>query len=262
VNLQLTIEGEVYLADIAQPIDLSLSTGPGGDNPGAFFIDAAQFEPIRVGGFVGSVAEGGSANCEVLRFCAHGNTTHTECIGHITQSRVVLSDVLKQFWFTAQLVTAEIVSGRYVSLGEVKSWRLNQVDALIVRSLPNQIDKKQRQWSGNEPPYFEPEALSFLRDAGIQHLLTDLPSVDPEVDEGRLSAHHEWWGLTQRLVGGVVDSIDVLHPRLNATITELIYVPEHISDGLYALNLQCPNLQTDAVPSRPVIYRLMPSAHR
>jgi hypothetical protein len=53
-----------------------------------------------------------------------------------------------------------------------------------------------------------------------------------------------------------------LHPRLNATITELIYVPEHISDGLYALNLQCPNLQTDAVPSRPVIYRLTPSAHR
>ena len=262
MNLQLTIEGKAYLADLAKPNDLSLSTGPGGDNPGAFFIDRAQFEPIRVGGFVGSVAEGGSANCEVLRFCAHGNTTHTECMGHISQSRIVLSDVLKEFWFTAQLVTAELLDGRYISLSEVKSWELNDVDALIVRSLPNQIEKKQRQWSGSEPPYFEPEALSFLREAGIQHLLTDFPSVDPEVDEGRLSAHHEWWGLPQRVVGSEVDEIADSHPRFKATITELIYVPEDVLDGLYVLNLQCPNLRTDAVPSRPVIYRLMPSDDR
>ncbi|MEY2707959.1 MAG: hypothetical protein RLZZ146_458 [Bacteroidota bacterium] len=262
MNLQLTIEGISYQADIAQPHDLSVSTGPQGDNPGAFFIDGARFEPIRVGGFVGSVAEGGSANCEILTLCAHGNTTHTECMGHITQSRIVLSDVLNQFWFSAQLVTAELHEGKYVGLSEVKQWPLHQVDALIVRSLPNPLSKKNCQWSGNEPPYFAPEALSFLRDAGIQHLLTDFPSVDPEVDEGRLSAHHEWWGLPQRVAGGVVASVEPAHPRFHATITELIYVGDHLEDGLYALNLQCPNLRTDAVPSRPVIYGLTPTADR
>jgi hypothetical protein len=131
-----------------------------------------------------------------------------------------------------------------------------------VRSLPNPLSKKNCQWSGNEPPYFAPEALSFLRDAGIQHLLTDFPSVDPEVDEGRLSAHHEWWGLPQRVAGGVVASVEPAHPRFHATITELIYVGDHLKDGLYALNLQCPNLRTDAVPSRPVIYGLTPTADR
>lgn len=258
MNLQLTIEGRTYTADMAEPIDLSLSTGPDGDNPGAFFIDAAKFDPIRVGGFIGSVLEGGSANCEVLNFCAHGNTTHTECMGHITQSRIVLGDVLNQFWFTAQLVTADLRDGCSISLSEARRWSLSSVEAIIVRSLPNPLNKKRCQWSGNEPPYFEPAALSFLRDLGIQHLLTDFPSVDPEADEGRLSAHREWWGLPQLAPDWVLNTAMASHPRLNATITELIYVPEYLEDGLYALNLQFPNLRTDAVPSRPVIYGLTP----
>ena len=96
--------GKRWTANLDVCWDLSVSTGPQGDNPSAFYIDAAKFEPIRVGGFVGSVAEGGSANCEILTLCAHGNGTHTECVGHITMDKVALSDLLKQFWFDAQLV--------------------------------------------------------------------------------------------------------------------------------------------------------------
>ena len=96
--------------------------------------------------------------------------------------------------------------------------------------------------------------MSFLRDQGIKHLLTDFPSVDPEEDGGRLSAHHEWWGVPQRVTGGNVLGVSAAHPRYSATITELIYVPQAVEDGLYLLNLQVPNLRTDAVPSRPVLY--------
>lgn len=234
--------------------DLSVSTGPKGDNPSAFFIAEAVFDPIRMGGFVGSVAEGGSANCEVLNICAHGNGTHTECLGHITTEKVALCDVLKQFWFDAQVVTVDIGEMGFVSLANVKAWSLMSTAALVVRSLPNLVSKKQAIWSGNNAPYFEPEALAYLRDQGIMHLLTDFPSVDPEEDEGRLSAHHEWWGVPQRVMGGNVLNVGAAHPRLGATITELIYVSEEVADGLYLLNLQVPNLRTDAVPSRPILF--------
>jgi kynurenine formamidase len=125
--------------------------------------------------------------------------------------------------------------------------------------LPNPLSKRQAVWSGNDAPYFEPEALSFIRDQGIQHLLTDFPSVDPEEDDGRLSAHHEWWGVPQRITSGNVLGVSEAHPRYSATITELIYVPEAVADGLYLLNLQVPNLRTDAVPSRPVLYACSPA---
>lgn len=251
--------GQRWSADLSKGWDLSVSTGPQGDNPSAFYIDAAKFEPIRVGGFVGSVAEGGSANCEVLKLCAHGNGTHTECVGHITSEKVALSDVLKQFWFDAQVVSVDISDVGYVRLADVKAWTLMGTAALVVRSLPNPVAKRQSVWSGNNAPYFEPEALSYLRDQGILHLLTDFPSVDPEEDEGRLSAHHEWWGVPQRIMGGNIMGVSAVHPRYEATITELIYVPEAAEDGLYLLNLQVPNLRTDAVPSRPVLYACSPA---
>lgn len=254
--LNLNIADKSYSADLNKPIDLSVSTGPQGDNPGAFFIEAAKFEPIRVGGFVGSVAEGGSANCEVLTLCAHGNSTHTECAGHITHARLSVSDVVPKFMCTAQLVTAELFDCKCITLSQVKTWLISPVQAIIIRSLPNAISKKHQQWSGQEPPYFEPEALAYLRDLGLIHLLTDFPSVDPEVDEGRLSAHHEWWGFSQRVKEGVAYEMGPSNPRYHATITELIYVENEVEDGLYALNLQIPNLRTDAVPSRPVIYKL------
>ena len=113
--------GKRWQAKLSEPFDLSVSTGPGGDNPSAFFIAPAEFAPIRVGDFVGAVSEGGSANCEVLTLCAHGNGTHTECVGHITEERVVLGDVLQEFWFDAQVVTVDIGLVGYVRLADVKS---------------------------------------------------------------------------------------------------------------------------------------------
>jgi len=246
--------GKQWRVNLDQGVDISVSMGPEGDNPSAFYIEAAQFAPIRVGGFVGSVREGGSANCETLTLCAHGNGTHTECVGHITVDRICLTDVLKSSWFDAQLVSVDIGDIGYIRLADVKSWLLLGTEALVIRSRPNGISKKQQVWSGNNAPYFEPEALAHLRDSGVMHLLTDFPSVDPEEDEGKLSAHHEWWGVPQRFVGGCVQGLTASHARYGATITELIFVPESLGDGRYILNLQVPNLRTDAVPSRPVLY--------
>ena len=44
--------------------------------------------------------------------------------------------------------------------------------------------------------------------------------------------------------------------RLNATITEMIYVDETISDGSYILNLQIASFENDASPSKPVLFKI------
>jgi hypothetical protein len=69
-------------------------------------------------------------------------------------------------------------------------------------------------------------------ESGIQHLLIDLPSVDKEKDEGKLLAHKAFWNVTD------VNDLN-LDARLEATITEMIYVPDNVADGSYLLNLHC-----------------------
>ena len=72
-------------------------------------------------------------------------------------------------------------------------------------------------------------------------MLLDLPSVDKEIDGGVLAFHHAFWNVPN-------------HPDSSRTITELIYVPNELSDGAYLLELQVSNFENDAAPSRPILY--------
>ncbi|MEI7978606.1 MAG: cyclase family protein, partial [Bacteroidota bacterium] len=39
--------------------------------------------------------------------------------------------------------------------------------------------------------------------------------------------------------------------------TELIFVDDSVADGLYLLNLQIASFESDASPSKPVLYKLI-----
>ncbi len=243
----IEIEGKWFEADLTNPLSLSLGFGPQAENPNAFFINPAVVEPIRVGDFVGSVALGSGANCEVITYCAHGNGTHTECVGHITPERIHLPEVMTHYHFSAQVITVELEqeNGDWViNESSLKHIQWVKTEAIVIRTSPNDVAKKSQIWSGNNPPYFTTGAMQSLVDQGFQHLLTDFPSVDPEEDAGALAAHRIWWDYPQ-------------NPRKNATITELIFVSNDIPDGLYLLNIQVPKIHSDAVPSQPVLYGLM-----
>ena len=116
-------------------------------------------------------------------------------------------------------------------------------DAIIIRTIPNTADKKSRQYSNTDWVYFQEDAIKFLVKMGIKHLLVDLPSVDKEKDDGELLAHNAFWNTKGKL-------------RLDATITEFIFVPNTVEDGKYFLNLQIAPFENDATPSKPVIYRI------
>ena len=119
----------------------------------------------------------------------------------------------------------------------------DNIDALVIRTLPNTENKISKNYSNTNPPFLLESAAEYVANLNIKHLLIDLPSVDREKDEGKLSAHKAFWGLpAQKRNGG--------------TITELIYVPSKVLDGYYLLNLQFVPFQNDASPSRPLLFEL------
>lgn len=248
VRLYLSIDSPQPYVDLTKPIDISLplSNGPGGVN--CFHAPEFKAEPYVSGDFVGSVKAGAPVNFFNVSLNPHGNGTHTECMGHISAEMYSINACLTRFHFMARLwsVLPEVLpNGDQVvtaaSLAAVD--RFNPVEALVLRTLPNDQGKRRRRYSGTNPPYFEPEAMEMIVQWGVRHLLVDLPSVDREEDGGALAAHKAFW----QYPGG---------KRLDCTITELIYVPDEIEDGLYFLNLQIASFELDASPSKPILYRV------
>ena len=240
--------GKNYTADLALPIDLSIPLRDGAENPNCFWAPMPEFEPVVAGDFVGSTASGGVVNFFNIRINPHGNGTHTECVGHIAQERYVLRNCLLQHHFMANIVRVEprlTAEGDLVVFRDQLEavWANNGAEALIVRTIPNEPSKMKAQWSGTNPPYVHHEALQWLAEINVQHLLLDLPSVDREEDGGLLLGHRAFWQYPHNV-------------RTHCTITELIFVPQHVPDGQYLLNLQTTSLDLDVSPSKPVVFAL------
>lgn len=234
------------LVDVSRIIDLTISIKRN-ENVNAYGLPEPEINTFRTEGFTGSVKENGSCNCETLNIVPHGNGTHTECIGHITKEAVYITECLKEFNFIAKLITIEPEkdnNGNHVILRSHLQEQLNNSDlsisAVIIRTLPNEIGKLKMKYADSNAAYFSVEAIQFINEAGIKHLLVDLPSVDHENDTG-LKAHHEFWQYPDK-------------PAFDKSITEMIFIPDNVKDGYYWLNLMVPAIETDAVPSRVVVY--------
>jgi kynurenine formamidase len=244
---QLNIKGQVYQADLSKPIDISIPLRAGIHNVNAWYAPPVEILPVKMDNWVGEVASGAAVNFRNIFFNPHAHGTHTECVGHITREWISLNHCLKQFFFTAKLITvspADEGDDRIIYKSMLESaWNHCQAEAIIIRTLPNASSKLEAQYSNTNPPYLHHEAAQWMKDCGIKHLLIDMPSVDREQDGGQLLSHHTFWNTG--------DSI-----RYDCTITELIFVPDEIADGLYLLNLQIASFENDASPSKPLLFEL------
>jgi hypothetical protein len=127
----------------------------------------------------------------------------------------------------------------------------NFLEGLIVRVLPNDESKLTRNYSETIPPFFSTEAMQFISEINVKHLVCDLPSIDRIFDEGKLSNHRIFWNIEQGKFETSENSL------LENTITELAFVPDEIKDGKYILNLQIAAFVSDASPSRPVLFEII-----
>lgn len=239
--------GEEYQADLSNPIDIAIPLRNGEQNqPNAYGAPLYEATPVRSGDFIGSLEAGSPVNFFNIALNPHGNGTHTECVGHILSGPYSLRDSMRESLFVAELISVqpertEVGQGKGVTKAQLEPLIRHNTDVLIVRTMPNEEDKKYRKYTGTNPPWFSKSAMAWIAEMGYQHLLTDLPSVDPEVDGGALAGHKAFW-----IVQGIV--------RTQCTITELIYVPENVPDGLYLLDLHTVALDLDVSPARPMLY--------
>ncbi len=225
-------------------------------NPSAFYLENIQYQTVEAGGFIGDTQRGGSCNCETITFNPHGNGTHTECAGHISREPIYISDVLDGTMFRSLLIDiplpADFVGAYAITADDVRTALSPYLDhdmhieALVIRTLPNAETKTMQHYSGESPAYFSVESALWMVHnlPRLKHLLTDLPSLDKE-DDTILATHkiffcekpdsNEEWDRSK-------------------TVTEMIYAPESVAQGWYLLNLQIAAFESDASPSRPILY--------
>jgi kynurenine formamidase len=248
VKIKIKIKNKKYKANLSKPIDISLTLSATKENVNAWYLDAPKIEPVINGDFIGSVEKGASVNFNNIQFNPHAHGTHTESIGHITKEFHSINDCLTEFFFEAKLISIspEIQddTDRIITKNQIeKALNNSEFEALIIRTLPNEVTKNTRQYSNSNPPYLSEQAANYIREIGVKHLLIDLPSVDKEQDGGKLLAHKAFWNFNGK-------------QRLDATITEFVYVDTKVKDGTYLLNLQIASFENDTSPSKPVLYKL------
>lgn len=241
--------GKEYRVDFFKPIDISMPLYAGADCASAWYVGPMKLEPVVMGDWVGDVNRGGSVNFRNITFNPHGNGTHTECVGHISKEFYTINKSLDRFMFVAEVITVlpeKKENGDFVITRKQMELLLQDVEkleALVIRTLGNSAAKLHVNYSNTNPPYILKEAIEYLNERGVVHLLLDMPSVDREQDGGKLEAHHTFWNYPE-------------NTQLHKTITEMIYVPNDVLDGTYLLQLQIAPFENDASPSKPVLYKV------
>lgn len=251
----ISIKGKTYHCDLSKPLDISMQLSTNKENSSAWYVNPIKIEPVKGDGFMGSVVLGGSVNFHDITFNPHGNGTHTESVGHIAKEIYSINKTLTKFHFLALVISVEPevcaknegtrkIGDKIISLSQIKNAVGNhKPEAILIRTNPNTQEKLTRQYSNSNPAYLCDKAAQFITENGIDHLLIDLPSVDKELDEGKLLSHKAFWKYPEKT-------------QFHKTITEFIFVPDEIEDGEYVLNLQIAPFENDASPSKPTLYKL------
>jgi arylformamidase len=267
--LRVQVANTSWLVETEPAHDLSIPLAFDGAQPTFFGAPWATSTPLAAGSFVGDVRRGGSCNCASYSLTPHCGGTHTECVGHITLERMSVRDVARAPLYPAVLLSVSAIDApssdersdpapqpgdRLITRSELlrasAGIDVRGSQALVVRTLPNATDKQWQNYDTQPPPpYFSLQAMQWIVEIGIEHLIVDLPSIDRSSDEGRLSAHRVFWGMPPGEKSAAAAA------RASATITELAYIDDAVPDGYYMLSLQIAPFVADAAPSRPLLYR-------
>jgi len=266
------IEGHNVAFDAMQGHSLALDLDFDGRQPRCYGAPPAQSGDLLVGDFTGSVRRGASCNCSTMTLTPHCDGTHTEGAGHLTRERHDVRSVVPTGLLPALLLSVTPLRAAVAAEGSnpapqpgdelitraalAQAWPAAlpfAPRALIVRTLPNATGKRTRDYAQAPAAFLSLPAATLLVERGIEHLVLDVPSADRADDAGHLSAHREFFGLAP----GSTALADVRRP--GCTITELAWIDDALADGPCLLALQLPALAGDAVPSRPLLFRLVNS---
>tara|TARA_B100001250_G_scaffold409390_1_gene433631 strand:+ start:435 stop:1190 length:756 start_codon:yes stop_codon:yes gene_type:complete len=238
-----------YTLNVQDGIDLSIPINFSTNGPSFFNANYPNVSPIQSGDFIGDIKQGGSCNAFTATIDIHCTGTHTESIGHIDNSGTSIIDVCPLGLISAYLISVfsqpasrtdelyhcNLLAESVITKKSIQEKLTSEVDALIIRTFPNNKSKKYRNYDSDPAPFFTNDAIDYLQSINIKHLLVDLPSIDKLDDGGQLGNHKRFF-------------------KKGKTISELLYIPNDLEDGFGFLQIQIPPWRLDAAPSRPIFY--------
>jgi len=277
MDLTISLGTQEYRVSLNNPMSLTIALEFQINNsavrqPNHFTANLAASTPMQAGGFIGDTEQGGSCNVNELTINPHCNGTHTETIAHICDLNHELSTTIADLnisplmpcvlvsieplaanqtneSYTPALVKDDQLITRVALEIALQKYSNEQLQAVVIRTLPNSADKCVQSYNqNNQPPFFTRDAIHFLNERGVEHLIVDIPSIDRLHDEGLLTCHHLFWQVEAGKHQADSNSL------VNKTITEMAFIDNKINDGFYFVNLQTPAFINDAAPSRPVLY--------
>ena len=201
-----------------------------------------------------------NAGCDVplVKFNVHCSGTHTETAAHVFNDSHSIGDLIDLNFIPAILISVhpesstndeyhspindddKIISKRI--LEQSLDSETEFIDCIIIRTLPNSEDKKNKNYNNFSYPFLSNDAVYFLKKKGVKHIIIDTPSIDKSDDDGQLK-NHKIFFLDNKSIN-------------KNTVTELAYIPDTCIDGRYFVCIGFPNFQLDAAPSNPVIYNI------
>ncbi|MCP5328493.1 MAG: cyclase family protein [Sinobacteraceae bacterium] len=262
--------------DLASPVSLARTMRFDADDPRHFDAPAPRRRPLVLPGFEGQVSRGASCNCAVIELTPHCNGTHTESVAHLVVEPRDVCELVPLAPLPALLLTLDTLPAAGSDedsdpAPQPDDWLLTRAAlcaawpatlpfsprALVLRTgTGGHRDPAQASPIGAAPtaaqttPYLSRQLATELVARGIEHLVVDLPSIDRGHDRGRLCGHRLFFGLPP----GSTRLAEAGRP--DCTITELAAIPASLPDGPYALQLTLPQISGDAIPSRPLLYRV------
>ena len=258
----IKINKQDYRIDFKNPIDLSIPINNIKSSP--LFYDN---KPIKINYYTNnqetwSVKDGAPCNIPIINLNIHCGATHTECRSHITKEKMSVTDCIKNSLLLSHLISVtpsnkiendsyhypvnkdDLIITKDMLYEKIKDIKTPSLKSIIVRTLPNSDKRLNQNYNINKNAFFSNEAIYYLKSIGIENLIVDLPSIDKYDDGGKLGNHRIFWGVDKGTLN-------------QNTITELTYIKNQIEDGEYLLSLNMLNLNLDASPSRPIIYKVL-----
>ena len=246
-----------YSIDQGLGICISIPYNYNGDQPNFYNSPQGKSHSMQQDGFIGEISKGKGCKVVNIEQNIHCTGTHTECAGHILSNPISINDVLKHEYYYTKLITVSPIQSteskedyhcsiddkdmlitREMIIGKIPTKSLG----LIIRTRPNSISKMNKRYNASNTPFFSSNAIEYINDLGIRHLVVDTPTIDRYDDGGILGNHHLFFEKK---------------PPYKKTITEMAYIDDKIKDGSYLMTIEIPPMVLDAAPSRIFIFKLM-----
>jgi kynurenine formamidase len=253
---------------LGEPVSVSREVlfTPQTKTPNAFYLPAIGAKTVEFEGqFIGDVNRGGSCNVDVLSYVPHG-ITHMETSAHILSkdsNPPYVNDIprrqLNGIVYLIDLTQPAEGSNPGAVLGDKpgqtipweiieKKLKSNTLPiSMLALKTKGSLLPQDYDFSGKDFLAVSPEAAKGIHDYGIDCLLLDLPSIDPESDGGKLLAHRAFFGLPETGVHA--------QDREKRALVELAWFA-NLEEGYYYASITPPPFQANAVTTGIVFHPL------